>query len=137
MTNLGRIGVAIVMLALAALGSACSGNSNHPVIVVPISTPTPTVTTTPTPTATPTAVIPAALWVENADSNSVTEFKGATLATPGVSVPTAAVTNMSADLKVDPESITFDSSNNQWVSVCGSTATNGSITSSTRRRSRT
>ena len=95
-------------------------------------TPTPgkTTTATPTstgPTSTPTAVAAVGLWVENAIANNVTEFKGTTLTTPGVSVPTAAVTNKSADF-VDPAGVTFDSSNNQWVSVCGSTATNGTIT---------
>jgi hypothetical protein len=34
MTNLGRVGVAVVILALAALGSACSGSSNHHVVIV-------------------------------------------------------------------------------------------------------
>jgi hypothetical protein len=148
-TNLGRIGVAVAMLALAVLGGGCSGNSNNVEFVVPTRTPTPAVTSTPTPaitstptpavtttatptpsgpTSTPTAVVPAALWVENALANSVTEFKGATLTTPGPSVPAAAVTNMSADLKTDPAGITFDSSGNQWVSVCGSATNHGSIT---------
>jgi len=49
---------------------------------------------------------------------NVTEFKGATLNIPGVSVPSPVVTNMSPDFE-DPAGITFDSSNNQWVSVCG------------------
>ena len=167
-TNLGRIGVAVVMLALAALGSACTGGSNnHRLIIVRTATPTPivsatstpavtptttplttitptpgktttvtptpgkTATATPTPsgpTSTPTPVVAAALWVENSGSNSVTEFTGGTLTTPGISIPAAVVTNSSPDLVKDPAGVTFDSSNDQWVSVCGSTATNGTIT---------
>ena len=172
-TNPGRIGVAVVMLAVAVMASACGGGSNNNVIILPTSTatsavtstpavtPTPTsavsitptpaktttttpvvtititptpgktTTTTPTPsgpTSTPTPVGAVALWVENANGNSVTEFKGSILTTPGIPAPPApAVTNSSADF-LDPAGITFDTSNNQWVSVCGSTSNHGSLT---------
>ena len=165
--------MAVVMLAVAAMASACGGSSNNNVIILPTSTATPAVTSppavTPTPTAavsttstpaktttttpvvtititptpgktttmtptpsgptsTPTPVGAVALWVENSSSNNVTSFTGATLTTPGISVPPPVLTNSSPDLVKDPAGVTFDGSNNQWVTVCGSTATNGTIT---------
>jgi len=79
------------------------------------------------PTPTPTPSLSQALWVENAIGHFVGEFKGATLTTPGVSVPIADVTNSSSAF-VDPAGITFDGSGNQWVTVCGTKTNLGSIT---------
>ncbi len=90
-------------------------------------TPSRTPTHTPTPTPTPTPA--RALWVENSLPGTITEFKGATLTSPGASVPTAALTNKSADLFPDTAGVTFDSSKNQWATVCGNqTGNHGSIT---------
>jgi secreted PhoX family phosphatase len=69
------------------------------------------------------------LWVENSLPGTITEFKGATLTTPGASVPNPALTNHSANLFPDTAGVTFDSSKNQWAAVCGNNSGNhGSIT---------
>src|SRR5579875_820941 len=86
------------------------------------STPTPTSTSTPTPTPTPAKV---ALWVDNTTNSApnpyVDEFTGATLTSPGATVvPTPTAKNLSAQIAPDTSGVTFDSSDNQWVSVCGS-----------------
>jgi hypothetical protein len=53
-----------------------------------------------TPTHTPSATLTSvqALWVENSLPGTITEFKGATLTTPGAFEPNAALTNHSANL---------------------------------------
>src|SRR5260370_710483 len=65
------------------------------------ATPTKKATATPPPrrTATPTATLALALWVENAHARNVTEYKGATLTKPGVSIPLPALTNRSVDFQ--------------------------------------
>jgi hypothetical protein len=96
----------------------------------PTRTPTHTPTRTPTrtPTATPTPLAQA-LWVENSLTGTINEFKGATLTTAGVSLPNPAVTNKSSSLPPDTAGVIFDSSNNQWATVCGNSSGNhGSIT---------
>ncbi len=104
-------------------------------------TPTAVVSTTPTATSsgpTPTVTAtpgPVALWVENTGMNptgpaspgSVNEFTGTTLSSPGVSVPAPTVRNMSTDITTDTSGVSVDSSNTQWVSVCGSATNPGSI----------
>lgn len=145
-----RIAVFLVLTGMLLAGTGCGSNAHLAVTitetgtpiatVTPIATPKPTpvaspsTTATPTvsttPTATPTAVGAVALWVENAEGNYVMEFKGDTLTTPGASVPSPNAANMSANISPDPAGITFDASNNQWVSVCGSQTpvNHGSIT---------
>ncbi|HEV3109758.1 MAG TPA: hypothetical protein VGY99_04610 [Candidatus Binataceae bacterium] len=116
---LSRSGVAIVMLALVAAMQAS-----------PALAATPTPTKKPTPTPTPT---PRALWMENAHSQNVHEFKGVILTKLGASVPNPSLTNDSPDFRSplggDTAGINFDSSNNQWVTNCaGNTSNNGNIT---------
>jgi len=102
----------------------------------PTPTPMPTTITGPTPTMTggaptptPTPAPALALWIENTNSATITEFKGTTLTTAGVSVPSPAVTNKSADLSPDTAGVTFDSLDNQWATACGNGSGNhGSIT---------
>ena len=65
----------------------------------------------------------------NTLAGTITEFKGATLTSPGVSAPNAALTNASANLPPDTAGVTFDGSNNKWSAVCGTKNGNhGSIT---------
>jgi hypothetical protein len=84
-----------------------------------------------TPTRTPSATLTSvqALWVENSLPGTITEFKGATLTTPGAFEPNPALTNHSANLFPDTAGVAFDTSNNQWATVCGNDHGNhGSIT---------
>ena len=91
---------------------------------------TPTATRKATPTPTPTAL---ALWMENAHSENVHEFKGTVLTRSGVSVPNPNLTNQSPDFRSplggDTAGISFDPANNQWVTNCtGNTGNKGNIT---------
>jgi hypothetical protein len=93
-------------------------------------TPKPSATATAKPTATPTPVL--ALWVENAWGEYVAEFSGPTLTTPGASVPNPTLINSSPDLRSplggDTAGVSFDASNNQWVTNCaGNTSNLGNI----------
>jgi hypothetical protein len=125
--------------AFTAAGCGPTPTPSH----TPAATPTPSTTPTPTPTTagptpttgaatptpTPTLAPAAALWIENSFSATITEFKGTTLTTPGVSVPTSTVVNQSANLSPDTAGVIFDSSDNQWATVCGNNSGNhGSIT---------
>lgn len=140
------LGLAPTLLTVAIIVAGCSGNDNR-VFLAPTATPTrstvtptptkavsPTPTgaasvtptsTGPTPTATPAKV---ALWVDNTANGgsnpNVAEFTGATLTSPGVTiVPTPTVKNLSPEIAPDTSGVTFDNSDNQWVSVCGAKGT--------------
>jgi hypothetical protein len=95
-----------------------------------ITSVTPTSSITPTATATPAKV---ALWVDNTTNSApnpyVDEFTGTTLTSPGATVaPTPTAKNLSAQIAPDTSGVSFDGSDNQWVSVCGSKADLGSLT---------
>ena len=133
--ELARIGVAILMLALVAtaqatIASAATPTATRKATPTPTRKPTATPTRKPTPTPTPS---PLALWLENAHSENVLEFKGAILTKPGASVPSPNLANKSPDFRAplggDTAGITFDGSNNQWVTDCvGSASNHGNIT---------
>jgi hypothetical protein len=102
------------------------------------TTPTARVSTTPTATSSgPTPTVTAtpakiALWVDNTANSganpNVDEFTGATLTSPGATVvPTPTAKNASAQIAPDTSGVSFDNSDNQWVSVCGAKGNFGSL----------
>lgn len=104
--HIGRGALAVAVATLMAAIVGCGGGSNSsstPLIRIATPSPSPS---------------PLGLWVANRGANggaeSVVEFTGTTLSSPGASVPTPPLTNSSASLN-GPLGLTFDSSNNQWV----------------------